>query len=538
MAAALAACLSGAGGASAAIINAAEPFIGVTHFQVLERLDESTAGSFSLPRPLVIDILRIDPTAPGVQFLLQPGNGPEPGEVRRSTTRGFVDSVGAQIGINGDFFGFSEPNTDVVHTAVSDGEGYSPHRFAGQSIFNVGADNVASVLTAGGQSYNTAEGVPLYNAIGGNQRLVTDGVNTTPGGSYTTALNPHSALGVTHDGQVLFMTVDGRQGFYSGGMRTDEMADLLIEHFNAKDVINVDGGGSTTLVMDDTNDGLQNARVVNSPSDNATPQLHGNERLNGNNFAVFAPSNPDYMPLGTPERPLPIDGERPFVALTVLDDFESGLGHFDSAPAASGSSRNVASSSTATLDSSTAASGTTSLRLDLDNTGQSPERMQLRFLSGGGSPIVNLARGRYNAMGDTGSVGFALKLDPGNAPLYAGVLIDDGDLSFNGLERSDLQPVIADGQWHVYQWSLEDAAAWNNYANGNGQIDGPNAYIDSIFLSSSAGTSGGGNWQGTVWIDYVAHDPNGPLVIPEPAGGALLAAGAALCIARRRRRRG
>ena len=80
-------------------------------------------------------------------------------------------------------------------------------------------------------------------------------------------------------------------------MRTDEMADLLIDYFNVKDAINVDGGGSTTMVMDDRDDGFARARVLNSPSDGSSTYEPGYERLVANNFAVFATPNPDYVPL-------------------------------------------------------------------------------------------------------------------------------------------------------------------------------------------------------------------------------------------------
>ncbi len=533
--------------ASAAVINTADPFVGVTHYQIIEAEDGSTLGGglFDLPRPVVINIMEIDPTAPGVDFLMQPGNGADPGEVTRTTTRGFVNNVGAQIGINADFYDTSPPYTpsggnfytDVVHTGVSGGVGYSPSNNGNESIFNVSAGKVASVLTsAGGGTFNTDQGVPLFNAIGGNQRLITNGVNTTPGGSYTTTLNPHTAIGVTFDGHVLLMTVDGRQNTYSEGMRTDEMADLLINHFNAKDAINVDGGGSTTMVMDDSNNGIQNARLVNSPSDFATPQAPGNERLVANNFAVFATPNPSYDPLPQPARPPAPDAQPVLTALTVFDDFEGTKGRFGSAPNASGSSRNVAAGSATALDTQFAQAGTSSLRLDIENTDASPARMQLRFLSGGASPSNNLHDGD-KAMGAQGHVGFFLRMEPGNDPLYASILLDDGTTVQTGLERANFQQVIADGEWHLYEWDLSNNTMWNNFSGGSGSIGGPNAFIDALYFSSAPATSGGTNWEGTVWIDTVAYNPHGDLssLVPEPAAGGMLVLGVAGLLRRRER---
>ena len=340
---------------------------------------------------------------------------------------------------------------------------------------------------------------------------MTNGVNTTnPNDSYTTALNPHSALGVTFTGNVLLMTVDGRQTDYSEGMRTDEMADLLINHFNARDVLNVDGGGSTTLIFDDSNDSIQNARVVNSPSDGATGQQPGNERLIANSFAVFATPNPNYVPLPPPSRPSAAPPQPLLGSLTLFDDFEGTKGHFASAVNYSGSSRHIAATSSSSVSSQFAQSGNESLRVNIDNTGTQPPQMQLRLLSGVGSPSQNLHEGD-KAMGTQGFVGYFMRVEPGNDPLYAAILLDDGTVPQNGLERSNFIQVIDDGQWHLYQWNLADSGQWNNFSGGNGMIDGPNSFVDSIYLSSAPATSGGTNWSGSVWIDTVAYNPNGDL---------------------------
>jgi hypothetical protein len=510
----------------AAVIDSAQPFVGVTHYRVFEAADGSTAGGpFNLPRPLVINVLEIDPTASGVSFRMQPGNGSDPGEVTKIKTRSFVDSIGAQIGINGDFFDTSPPYppaggqvfTDVLHTGVSNGVGYSPSGFNNEPIFNISSGNVARVLRSDDAGTNdTVENVALYNAIGGNQRLVSNGDNTAPlNDPYTTALNPHTAIGVTFDGNVLLMTVDGRQTGYSEGMRTDEMADLLIDHFNARHVINVDGGGSTTMIMDDSHDSLQNARVINSPSDGATTYLPGSERLVANSFAVFATPNPNYVPLPAAPRPQAPVPPSLIDTLTVFDDFEGSKGRFASALNASTSSQHIAASSSSSLDDQFAKTGQRSLRLDIENTGGSPSAMQLRLLSGEGSPANNVHDGN-KVMDKVGFVGVFLRVEPGSDPLYTAIVLDDGQMLQNGQERSNFTPVIADGQWHLYQWNLADIEQWNNFGGGDGVIGGPNTFVDSIFLSSAPAVVGGTNWSGSVWIDTVAYNPDGelPMLIP------------------------
>jgi hypothetical protein len=48
---------------------------------------------------------------------------------------------------------------------------------------------------------------------------------------------------------VLFVTVDGRQPGYSVGMTPEEFAGVFID-LGAKRALNLDGGGSTTMVVD------------------------------------------------------------------------------------------------------------------------------------------------------------------------------------------------------------------------------------------------------------------------------------------------
>ena len=526
-----------AGAASAGILTAT-PFIGVTHHQFVKAHNEP-AGSptFSWPRELVVNILEINMSAAGLSFRMQPGNGANPGEVTRMTTRSFVNSIGAQIGINGDFFNtappYPFPNTDVTHIAASDGDIYSANA-GNDPTFNVSATNQPRILRGSGPGTTTnTAGVPLYNAIGGNQRILNSGTVSAPNDTYTNTLNPHTAIAVSQDRtRVFLMTVDGRQTDYSEGMKTTEMAELFLT-VGGWDAINIDGGGSTTMVMDDDGDALADARIINSPSDNATPQMPGTERLVANNLAVFAMPNPGYVPLPAPARP-PAQPSLPIIPQQVIfDDFEGTKGRFASAVNASGSSQHIAPASASQVDSNHSHTGNDSIRVDIVNTGGDPARMQLRFLSGGGTPANNTVNNQ--AMGPQGYVGYFLRAEPGSDPLWAAILIDDGNTAANGLERSAFIPVIADGEFHLYQWNLADAGLWDNFASGNGAIDGPNAFIDAIYLSSAPATSGGTNWAGSVWIDTVAYNPDGTLdnLIPEPASLGVLVA-AALALRRRR----
>jgi len=63
--------------------------------------------------------------------------------------------------------------------------------------------------------------------------------------SFVSDGHPRTAIAKLKSGQILLVTVDGRQPGESIGMSLTMLADLLIE-FGAVEAINLDGGGSTT----------------------------------------------------------------------------------------------------------------------------------------------------------------------------------------------------------------------------------------------------------------------------------------------------
>jgi len=79
-----------------------------------------------------------------------------------------------------------------------------------------------------------------------------------------TKASPKTAIGITADGrQLIAMTVDGRQAS-SVGFTLQEMASYM-KYLGAYNAINMDGGGSTTMVA--RKPGETSIEVVNSPSD-------------------------------------------------------------------------------------------------------------------------------------------------------------------------------------------------------------------------------------------------------------------------------
>ncbi|MCJ7752919.1 MAG: phosphodiester glycosidase family protein, partial [Armatimonadetes bacterium] len=124
----------------------------------------------------------------------------------------------------------------------------------------------------------------IREAVGGGPRLVRNGAASVEhqrerfSNGFAGKRHPRSGLGV-RDGTVVMVAVDGRQPGYSEGMTLYELADLFIE-LGCTDAMNLDGGGSATMVVRD--------RVMNFPSGGA-------ERAVVNGLGLFCSA-----PLGPP----------------------------------------------------------------------------------------------------------------------------------------------------------------------------------------------------------------------------------------------
>ena len=126
----------------------------------------------------------------------------------------------------------------------------------------------------------TADGGGLpRTAVGGRGLLVVDGEPVNWEGMPNNAPAPRTAVGFSRDGSTMHvLTVDGRQA-HSGGVTLTELA-LMMDALGAHNALNLDGGGSTTLLAREP--GAATPTVVNSPSD-------GRERGVPNGLAVTAP---------------------------------------------------------------------------------------------------------------------------------------------------------------------------------------------------------------------------------------------------------
>jgi hypothetical protein len=455
---------------AAATNEISEPFQGV-------RLIHSRA---TVPRLVDMWVVEIDMTAPGLSFLTTPSNGALVGDTTPQTTRTFVSQVGAQLGVNANFFGSAGSGQyNLLGLSVSNGDAYSPFESGFVDALNISAGNVATIIRAIGTSGTEhTPATSLYNAVGGNTRLVTNGVNVA---NSDPAIHPRTAAGVTADGKLLLFTVDGRNAPHSNGLTYAEMADVLIR-WGARNAINLDGGGSTTLVMDNPVTAANDASVMNVPV--GVGNVPGTERSNGNNLAVFAAAQMS-----------------PTENRYVFTDFEQAHeGTFDSDIGFSGSNRGYNTAlSTAEAVTGGAFDGGWSQRLAIiddpatDGDTQNPGGAWfVRHVSGGGNPVNNVSRPAI------GSVGLWAKTSDAN--LRISLVVDD----VSGLtgERGLAQDMIADGQWHPYFWDLDDATQWEGWVNGDGVVD-ESFTLDSIQIFGPP--TSGSNQDAAIHIDDVSH---------------------------------
>ena len=87
----------------------------------------------------------------------------------------------------------------------------------------------------------------VLDTIGGNPTLIEDGRMTTYcEGSSFCHRHPRTGVGVTPEGEILLVTVDGRQPRWSVGASIGEFG-RLFRFLGASWALNLDGGGSTTM---------------------------------------------------------------------------------------------------------------------------------------------------------------------------------------------------------------------------------------------------------------------------------------------------
>ena len=198
-------------------------------------------------------------------MLVTPGKAtPDDTEIEARTTSEFLSTFKLQLAINASFFHPFREKTpwdyypksgeraNILGQAISNESSYSkpdPHWpvlcfNASEQRDRVPLPHRAQILSSGECPKNTLQ------AVAGNEILMAQG---NPRGLSLNAPSnnvPYSrvAVAIDHKGQKLWLiAIDGKQPLYSEGVTLVELTKIIME-LGAHTALNLDGGGSTTLV--------------------------------------------------------------------------------------------------------------------------------------------------------------------------------------------------------------------------------------------------------------------------------------------------
>lgn len=249
------------------------------------------------PRPMVIHILAVDLTTPGLRLVVSPdgvqnGNQADVQAIARTTSQ-FLQDSGVQIATNGSFFYPFRENTpwdygpqtgDVVNPvglAIANGTTYAPpqdrwHPVCFLSDAGQSQTQISPTSTCPDSTTAAIAGFPLLIMNGQPQPILDPPYNADD--PY-----PRSVIATNEEGDRLWLiAIDGKQPFYSDGATLAE-ATAVAMRLGASAALNLDGGGSTTLVAAQP----AGPTLLNAPIHTKLPMR---ERAIANHIGIYAPS--------------------------------------------------------------------------------------------------------------------------------------------------------------------------------------------------------------------------------------------------------
>ena len=241
---------------------------------LLYRLHEYTL--LDPPGPLAVQALRVDGQLAKLEIVRGAGEEISTDTVETIATK----RTGAVAAINGGFFSLQTGKpTDFLKVDGKVVNGTSRHRGAFGILERDGVtrlifDRVA-VGTAPVPRYDTLLGTSADEwsdapyALGGagllllNGRQFSDWTVEGISAGFDTTRHPRTMIGTDAQDAIWLITVDGRNPFVSLGMNFAELQ-RLSRRLGLRSVLNLDGGGSTTMWVD--------GKIVNQPSDRTGPR--------------------------------------------------------------------------------------------------------------------------------------------------------------------------------------------------------------------------------------------------------------------------
>ena len=254
---------------------------------IFQGIDAAT-GKADSPRLMRVYVIRIDTQAEGIEFYSTPraeeGFVANVTETIRQTVPQFLETHNLQAAINANFYvPFNAGTTrtagpsNLRGLAVSRGQIVSPNE-KNCPVFLVFKDRRVEIVDVQNDSDPPGE---VETAVAGHRILVHEGTVLSQSNE---AVHPRTAVGISADGRyVYFVVIDGRQREYSDGATLAETGQWLVQ-FGAGSGLNLDGGGSTTMVVH-SQDEEKKAKILNVPVGQGNPNT---VRYNGNSLGVRA----------------------------------------------------------------------------------------------------------------------------------------------------------------------------------------------------------------------------------------------------------
>ncbi|MEM6754433.1 MAG: phosphodiester glycosidase family protein [Cyanobacteria bacterium P01_C01_bin.38] len=238
-------------------------------------------------RPAIAHIISIDLSAPGVKVLVTPPQSITENNTRAQTTSQFLQKFKLQLAVNANYFYPFRENTpwdyyphtgDITYAvgqAISNGKRYSKAD-AKWGVLCISPNNRAQILNNGDCPKNTLQGVAGKDVFIENGKAVK--LESEADKPY-----PRVAVAINKQGNILWLiAIDGKQPLYSEGATIGELT-RIVQDLGAYKALNLDGGGSTTLVMTKNN----KPKLLNAPIHTKLPMR---ERPVANQLGFYADS--------------------------------------------------------------------------------------------------------------------------------------------------------------------------------------------------------------------------------------------------------
>lgn len=215
-------------------------------------------------------------------------------------------------------------------------------------------------------------------------------------------------------------------------------------------------------------------------------------------------------------------------AAIIFDDFNVDEGHFGSVAHYSGTNANLSTASTADRVTTEALEGDGSQQLVyIRSATPSAAGFRVRHVSGEATPANNITF--TTGPGEDGFIGFYLKVDELVGSLQVQIALDGPGNTGAEMDGGVGKNVIADGQWHLYEWNLDDPADWAPVSGIGGAspvADGSHTIDSIMFFGGGNGPENEVKMRG--YIDFVAKSDSGSIAalvpvtaVPEPSSIAL-----------------